>query len=183
MRGVFAVSVVSVVTASAMGQVTLNVLMVADDSFQASISTDPNAAGSVFLSGNGFFNTFTGSTVLPGPGTYYLQVRAEDFGGQRMMIGRFTLDSVLGAFGNGTQTLLSGVPDWTVSETGFGVAPLAPVVVGNGWGLYPGLDSASYIWHPAIPSVAYFTTEIVVVPAPASMGLVGLAAFGRRRRR
>lgn len=182
MRGVFGFAVVSVVTASAIGQVTLDVLMVADDSFQASISTDPNVAGSVFLSGTGFFNTFTGSAALPGPGTYYLQVRAEDFGAQRMMVGGFTLDSVLGAFGNGTQTLLTGVSDWTVSETGFGVAPLAPVIVPNGWGVYPGLESAAYIWHPASPSVAYFTTQIVVVPAPASVGLLGLAALGRRRR-
>ncbi len=182
MRASLMLGVVSLITASAAGQVNLNALMVADDSFQASISTDPNTAGPVFLSGNGFFNTFSGSIALPAPGTYYLQVRAEDFGGQKMMSGLFTLDSALGTFGNETQTLLTAVSTWTVSDTGFGAATVAPVVVPNGWGSHPGLESAAYIWHPSLPSVAYFTAEITVVPAPASLSLLGLFAFARQRR-
>lgn len=54
MRASLMLGVVSLITASAAGQVNLNALMIADDSFQASISTDPNTAGPVFLSGNGF---------------------------------------------------------------------------------------------------------------------------------
>lgn len=182
MRGILSITAVSLITASAMGQVNLSALMVADDSFQASISTDPNAAGKNFLSGSNFNSTFSGSTTLPGPGTYYLHIRAEDFGGQRMMSGLFTLDNPLATFSNGSSTLLSGISSWTVSDTGFGISPVAPVVVPNGWGVRPGLESAAYIWHPSSGPVAYFTAEITVVPAPASLTLLSLFALGRRRR-
>jgi hypothetical protein len=182
MRGILSIAAVSLITASAMGQVNLNALMVADDSFQASISTDPNAAGSVFLSGSNFNSTFSGSTTLPGPGTYYLQIRAETFGGQRMMSGLFTLDNPLATFANGSSSLVSGISTWTVSDTGFGIAPAAPVVVPNGWGSFVGLESAAFIWHSSPESVAYFTAEITVVPAPASLALLSLFALGRRRR-
>lgn len=182
MRGILSIAAVSLITASAMGQVNLGALMVADDSFQASISTDPNAAGTNFLSGFGFNSTFSGSTTLPGPGTYYLQVRAETFGGQRMMSGLFTLDNPLATFANGSSSLLSGISTWTVSDTGFGIAPAAPVVVPNGWGSFVGLESAAFIWHSSPESVAYFTAEITVVPAPASLALLSLVALGRRRR-
>lgn len=182
MRGILSIAALSLITASAMGQVNLSALMVADDTFEASISTDPTTAGSEFLSGSGIFRTFSGSTLLAEPGTYYLQVRATDFGGQRMMIGLFTLDNALGSFSNGTSSLVSGVANWTVSDSGFGVAPVAPVVVPNGWGAYAGLESGSFIWHPSTTQTAYFTTQITVVPAPASVALLGLLAFGRRRR-
>ncbi len=183
MHASLAVGVVSLITASAMGQVNLSALMVADDTFVASISTDPNAAGSIFLSATNFFlGPFSGSTTLPGPGTYYLQIRAENFGNQRMMSGLFTLDNPLATFANGSSSLLSGISSWTVSDTGFGISPAAPVVVPNGWGVYPGLESASYIWHSSPASVAYFTAEITVVPAPASLALLSLFALGRRRR-
>lgn len=182
MHASLAIGVVSLITASAMGQVNLSALMVADDTFVASISTDPNAAGTTFLTSTTFLSPVSGSTLLPGPGTYFLHVRVEDIGAQRMLSGRFTLDNPLATFSNGTSTLFSSVSNWTVSDTGFGIAPVAPVVVPNGWGVFPGLESAAYIWHPSSTRVAYFTTEITVVPAPASVTLLGLLAIGRRRR-
>jgi hypothetical protein len=60
--------------------------------------------------------------------------------------------------------------------------PAAPVVVPNGWGSFVGLESAAFIWHSSPESVAYFTAEITVVPAPASLALLSLFALGRRRR-
>lgn len=187
MRTMFAIGAAGLLAASAAGQVTLSAWMTADNAFNASISTDPTAAGSTFLSGTNWPTTYNGSVVLPGPGTYYLQVRAQDAGRPEMLLGRFTLDNALATFGNGTQTLLTGAAHWTVSHTGFGVAPTVPVVYGpNGmspWGNFPAMGSAQFIWHPVYQSTVYFTTQITVVPAPTSLALLGIAALGLRRRR
>lgn len=187
MRTVFALGVVGLLGSAAAGQVTLNVSMTADNRFEASISTSPTTAGTVFLSGNSWSTTYTGSTVLPGPGTYYLQVRAEDLARPEMLIGFMTLSNPTGTFANGFQWLLTDRAHWRVSHGGFGVSPVAPRVIGiNGtspWGFYGAMGQAEFIWHPEYQSVVYFTTEITVVPAPASLGLLALSALGLRRRR
>jgi hypothetical protein len=177
------------VASSASAQVTLNATMTADNAFTAFISSDPTAAGTSFLSGNNWPQTFTGSVILPGAGTYYLNITAQDFGAPMMLIGLFTLDDASAVFQNGQQSLVTNSTDWTASSTGYADAGVTPANLGpNGtgpWGTFPAIGSdARFIWHPQSPSTAYFTTVITVVPAPAAViPLASLALLAARRRR
>jgi hypothetical protein len=174
---------------SASAQVTLNASMTVDNLFTASISTDPTMEGTSFLSGANWPQTFTGSTTLTDPGTYYLHITAVDQGPPAMFIGLFTLDSVNATFSNGTQSLVTNTADWTVSATGYGDPGVTPLDIGpNGigpWGNFPGMGpDAHFIWHPNLPLTAYFTAVITVVPAPATflpLASIGLLALRRRR--
>ncbi len=178
------------VAAPALGQITLSGSMTADNEFQASLSTSPTIAGPNWLTGNSWGTTYSGSVEIPSAGTYYLHVRAVDFGRPEMFIGQFSLSSTDAEFSNGTQSLLTNTTDWVVSSSAFGISTSAPVYLGdNGvspWSLRPSISpSAAFIWAPEYANgVAYFTTVITVVPAPASVALAGLglaAAFRRRR--
>lgn len=177
------------VSSAASAQVTLNASMTADNAFTAFISTDPSVPGDSFLSGNTWQMTSTGSTVLPTAGTYYLHVTAQDFGPPMMLIGLFTLDDASATFQNGGQSLVTNTTDWTVSATGFADPGVAPADIGpNGtspWGNFPAMGpDAHFIWHPNLPSTAFFTTVITVVPAPATLtplAALGLIALRRRR--
>lgn len=174
---------------SAAAQVTLSAAATADNAFTAYISTDPLANGSSFLSGDSWPTTFTGSTSLPGGGTYYLHVLAQDFGPPAMFIGRFTLDGADATFQNGTQTLVTNTADWRVSNSAFGVGEVAPLDIGpNGsgpWGNFPLMGpDAHFLWHPNGGLTAYFSTTITVVPAPTgALALAGGAMLLTRRRR
>jgi hypothetical protein len=151
--------------------VTLTGFATADNQITASVSRTQGNVGRVFLSGNSWPQTFTGSITLTRTGTYYLQVRAQDFGRPEMFIGRFELDSSEGSFvggANGGRTLNTGVAGWTVNTTGFDGIPSAVRVIGpNGsgpWGLFGTIGAeASFVWsQDYADGIAYFTAEIVV---------------------
>ncbi len=175
---------------SVLADVTLNASMTVDNVFAASISTSPTLPGTTFLTGADWQQTFSGSTVFPGAGTYYLHILATDQGRPEMFIGQFSLAGDAGStFSNGTSSLLSNASDWVVSNTGFGLDTVAPLdIAGNGggpWGTRPGIDAAArHLWAPNFTSTVYFSTAITIVPAPAGGAAIafGVLAFGRRRR-
>lgn len=170
--------------------VMVNATMTVDNLFTAYISTDDTVAGSQFLSGANWPDTFQGSATISAPGTYYLHIAAVDQGPPAMFIGLFTLAGTGATFSNGTQQLLTGVSDWQVSPTGFGGASTAPVDIGpNGsgpWGNFPLMGAAHYVWAPNSPLTAFFSATITVTPAPQGAGvlvLAGVLGAARRRRR
>lgn len=176
------------VSSAASAQVTLNAAVTADNLFTAYISTDPTVQGDSFLSGANWPQTFQGSTALTDAGTYYLHIVATDQGPPMMLIGSFTLDSTNATFSNGGQSLVTNTTDWTVNATGFadpGVTPLDLGPNGTGpWGNFPAMGpDAHFIWHPNLPSTAFFTTVITVVPSPATLPFTSLGLVALRRRR
>jgi hypothetical protein len=189
MRSFFVVAAVCVGSSAALAQVELEARMTVDNLFEAYISTSELAQGSLFLTGNNWTVPVSGTVALPGPGTYYLHVRAQDQGPPAMFIGEFTLNSPLATFENGTQSLLTNTSDWRVSSTGFGVNYVTPSDLGgNGtfpWGMASGISpNARYLWHPAGGTLVFFATTITVVPAPGALAALGLmGAMGLRRRR
>lgn len=174
----------------ALAQVALSASINVDNEFVAYISTSPTLSGTSFLTGNSWPTTYTGNYVFPSAGTYYLHVMATDTGRPEMFIGTFSLANASGStFANGTTDLLTNATDWTVSNTGFGVAATAPLDLGaNGGGAWGNLagqsPTARFLWAPNYTSTVYFTTVINVVPTPgvaAGLGLAGAAFFRRRR--
>lgn len=186
-RNLFAGIMATCLIGTAQAAVTLSASMTADNYFDAFISTSPTLAGVNFLSGSNWPQTYTGSTTITAAGTYYLHVIAGDQGGPRMLIGSFSLDSTDGTFINGSQSLVTNTVDWTVSDVGLGINSVAPTSQGlngtNIWGNFSLISpSAEYTWHPNFPVISYFSTPIVVVPAPGIVSLLGLAVLRRRRR-
>lgn len=169
--------------------ITLQAATTADNSFTAYLSTSPGTPGTPFLTGNSWGTTFTGSSLLTTPGTYYLQVHAIDQGPPAMFIGRFTLDNAQATFANGTQTLVTNSADWFASTAGFGVGNASPTTLGpNGmgpWGLFPAMDNGSFVWAPNAEAATetYFWTPITVVPAPGAAAALGAGLMLLRRRR
>ncbi len=162
-----------------------------DNVFGAYISTDPDLLGSLFLSGDNWQATSSGSALLPDAATYYLHVVATDQGGPRMFIGTFGLVDLEGQalFVNGTQQLLTNTTDWFVAPA-LGEPGSAPISFGlnkNGgtWGVRPEQSpDAQFIWYENTnASTVVFTTAIRVVPAPGVLALAGLAPLGLRRTR
>jgi hypothetical protein len=191
MRGRFALAssfLTLVLPAAASADITLTASMTVDNSFTASISTSPTAAGTTFLTGNNWPTVSTGSFVFPAAGTYYLQVEAVDGGPPAMFIGQFGLAGGNATFSNGTAALVSNTTNWVVSNSGFGVGTVTPLDIGpNGtgpWGNFGAISSdAHYLWAPTYTPVVYFTTVITVVPAPAGAAVLGLGALAALRRR
>ena len=184
------VALAAAAAAPVFAQVTLNASINVDNEFAAFISTSPTLAGTNFLSGNNWPTTYSGNYVFPTSGTYYLHVLATDTGRPEMFIGTFSLANADGStFANGTANLLTNATDWTVSNTGFGVAATAPLDLGvNGGGAWGNLGgqspTARFLWAPNYTATVYFTTVINVVPVPsaaATLGLAGAALFRRRR--
>jgi hypothetical protein len=187
-----ALAVMAGAVASVQGQVTLSASMTVDNTFTASISTNPLTAGTSFLTGNNWQQTYSDSTLLSAPGTYYLQVRATDLGRPEMFVGQFGLAATNGfsaTFSNSTTSLLTNSTDWVVSNTGFGVSTVAPLdiganVTGSTWGVRPGISSAArFLWAPNYTGTVYFTAVITVVPAPGCAGALALAGLVATRRR
>lgn len=188
-RSVVASSLVLALAAASHAQVTLSAVATADNAFTAYISTTPGLPGDSFLSGNDWTQTFSASTVLPGPGTYYLHIAALDFGAPMMLIGRFSLSDSAASFQNGLQELVTDPTNWRVSISDFTSPGVVPADLGpNGitpWGNFPAMTpDARFIWFPQPTPTAFFTTVITVVPAPASILMIaGLVATGCHRRR
>lgn len=175
------------VGSSALAQVTLTGFATADNAFQASISTSPTSAGTPWFSGNNWPSTFSSSIDVSAPGTYFLQVAAQDFGRPEMFLAQFLMSGD-GAFSNGGQVLVTNATDWVVSNSGLGVDTTAPLVVGNNgagpWGFFPQMGpDAQFLWSPQYTGVAYFTATFTVAPAPGAAVALGACVLGVRRRR
>ena len=190
MRFEMAVSSFLVALPAMVSATTLSASMTVDNTFAAYVSTSATSVGAPFLSGANWPSTFVGSTTLTPLVDNYLHVRATDQGRPEMFIGRFTLSDANFEFVNATQTLHTVASDWTVSHTGFGVTPVAPLDIGpNGmspWGNFPAMTSnARFLWHPTYQSTVYFTATIraLVVPEPTVLGLLAGTGLMMLRRR
>lgn len=170
----------------ASAQVNLSGWVNVDNAFTASVSTVQANTGDVFMTGQNWQVTNTGSIALTEPGLYYLHIAAVDFGVPAMFIGTFTLDSPLASFENGTQTLNTDTVNWRVNTDGFGEAwstPRGLGLNGSGWANFPLVSpNANFIWYAEDSEVAYFETTIRVIPAPAAACPLALLAFAFRRR-
>lgn len=168
----------------------------ADDFFTASVSTNPNAAGTVFLDQ---INTWQSGpvsasiTLTPGV-TNYLNIAARDvFGAPSMFIGQAGLSDTLFSFADASQFIVTDDSiNWTASLSGFGGAAVTiNDIGGNGsgpWGFHNLIDpSANRIWTAGpVPDVRYYQAVITPVPEPAGLvlaGLAGAAAWLRSKRR
>lgn len=190
MRAAFAASALILSIPGLASATTLSASMTVDNTFDAYVSTSPTSVGTPFLSGANWQNTFTGSTSLTPFVDNYLHVRATDEGRPEMFIGAFTLSDGDFEFVNSTQTLYTVVSDWSVSHSGFGVNPVAPLDIGaNGigpWGSFPAMTAnARFLWHPDFQSTVYFTAVIraVVVPEPTVISAIAASGLVLLRRR
>lgn len=187
-RLVFASAVLGAAATLASAQVaTLIAHATADNSFQMSISTDPSLQGDVFLSGNNWFVTFDGKYDFTAPGTYYIQVVAQDFGDPASFIADLTVNNG-SLFTSGSDRLVTDLTNWSLFTGGFGVTPVA--IMGHGpdgsspWGDRPNIgNDALNIWADTNPDVVYFTAAVRVIPAPGSLALLGIAGLTSVRRR
>lgn len=166
---------------------TLTAHATADNAFQMSISTDPTLQGDIFLTGNNWGATFSGTYDFSAAGTYYIQVAAQDFGDPASFIADLTVNNG-SLFSNGNDRLVSNQTDWVVSITGFGVSTMAPLAFGadgaSPWGDRPNIgNDALNIWHTPSADQVYFTATVRVIPTPGALALLGLASCATRRRR
>lgn len=174
---------------------TLTFTGLADDAFEAYISTNDSVEGTLFLAQTSTWlaGAVTGTVNLIPNVTHYLHIRARDIAGPpSMLIGEALLDDANFWFDNTTNQLLTNTVNWKVSLTGFGSNYFTPVDLGgNGtgpWGNTSGIaPTARRIW--STPNGAggehYFTARISTVPEPATMAILGtgLAILIRRRKR
>ncbi|MBS1705831.1 MAG: PEP-CTERM sorting domain-containing protein [Armatimonadetes bacterium] len=172
----------------------LTLTMVADDFFEAYVSTDDSVQGTLFNKQTGTWQAGaqTGSITLTPGVTNYLHIQARDvFGAPSMILGQATLSDGGFLFGNGTDTLLTNGADWKVSLTGFGSNYQPVVDLGKHgtmvWGSFSGISSdARHIWSNQTAGEQYFSIPIrSVVPEPATMAVLaaGVAGLVRRRKK
>ena len=171
---------------------TLSLSMVADDFFEAYISTDDSVQGTQFAAQTQTwqFGTVTGNVALTPGMTHYLHVRARDvFGAPSMLVGQLGLSDALFEFENQSQSLLTNSTEWKLSLSGFGSGYTTPTIVGqngqNVWGTQGGISlSALRIWSSQTQGEHYFSVRINPVPEPATMTalVLGGAALIRRRK-
>lgn len=188
---VFAFSVALVASAGAYAT-NLNLAMVADDFFEAYISTNDSVQGTQFAAQT---NTWQAGTTLASVAltpnvTNYLHVRARDvFGAPSMLVGQLGLSDAGFMFANNTQSMLTNTSDWQVSLTGFGTGYFTPTSIGlNGtgpWGTQGSISvNATRIWSNQTNGEHYFSVAIMPVPEPgAFLGLALGAAMLLRRRK
>lgn len=180
------ISVVSVASAT-----NLTFSGVADDFFEAYISTSDAVQGTQFAAQTSTWQngTTTGTVALTANTTNYLHIRARDvFGAPSMLVGQASLSDAGFMFANNTQSLLTNNTDWNLSLTGFGTGYFAPTIVGqngqNVWGTQSGISlNAMRIWSAQTTGEHYFSVRIVPVPEPAGLAAIAFGAAMLIRRR
>lgn len=185
---VVGVSAVTVASAT-----TLNLTMLADDFFEAYISTNDSVQGTQFLVQSNTWQSgaVTGSVALTPNVVNYLHINARDvFGQPSMIIGEASLSDSGFAFPNSLTTLLTNTTDWKVSLSGYGSGYFTPTDLGpNGsgpWGFNSGISaSARRIWSNQTTGEHYFSVALTPVPEPATIGLLIASAslYLKRRKR
>jgi MSHA biogenesis protein MshQ len=138
---------------------TLTSSLNVDNAYEAYISTDDGVAGAIYGSGASWPTTFIQTSAALTPGVvHYLHIKAWDLGPPAALLGQFTLSDSHFAFGNGTQSLLSGSPDLLVSKTGWGGYGPTTDKGANGvgpWGFMPMVDSAArWVWSDTTRSIS-----------------------------
>jgi len=159
--------------------------MIADDFYDAYISTNDSVQGTLFGQQTGTWQSGAiTSTVALTPGmTNYLHIRARDvFGAPSMILGQASLSDANAWFSNNTQGLLTNTSDWSLSLGGFGSGYFTPTDIGaNGtgpWGNNAGISlSARRLWSQQTGGEHYFSVPIfTAVPEPSSV--LALASAG-----
>jgi hypothetical protein len=130
---------------SAHADTVLSGTTTADNAFFAFVSTNPAVLGTSIGSGNNWPSSFAVSSSTLGPGTYYLQIEAINYGGPAGFSGVFNLNGN-GVFGNGTQTLTTDPSDLAYWLGGYNSANSSVAV--QPWVVPVGsvLQATSYPW-------------------------------------
>ena len=170
---------------------TLTATITSDDAYEAYISTNDSVEGTQFLVSTGTWSSVeTGSTALTAGVVNYLHIRSRNWSGPQMIIGQLSLSDADFAFDNNTQFNVTNITDWKLSRTGWGLNNLTAVDLGpdglSPWGNQPGIDdSARFIWSEVAVNTDdhYWSIRLTPVPEPATMSVLGLAAFAAWRRR
>ncbi|MFM9873821.1 MAG: PEP-CTERM sorting domain-containing protein [Fimbriimonadaceae bacterium] len=167
---------------------TLTFTGVADDFFDAYVSTNDSVQGTLFAQQTATWQSggATGSITLTPFVTNYLHVKARDaFGAPSMFIGQASLDNTDFEFLNTTQSILTNTADWNLSLTGFGSGYFTPADLGqNGtgpWGTQGNVNiNARRLWSTPNGGGGeqYFSIAIRSNAVPEPMTMVGLAVLG-----
>jgi hypothetical protein len=183
----------SFMTLGAVGAFATNLTFhgVADDFFDAYISTDDTVQGTLFASQTATWQSGgAGGTVALTAGVdNYLHVRARDvFGAPSMFIATASLSDSAFKFANQTQQINTNATDWQLSLTGFGQNYFAPTDLGkNGtlvWGNLALVDSnARHLWSQQTAGEHYFSLKIESVPEPLTLLALPAVLLLRRKKK
>jgi PEP-CTERM motif len=158
-----------------------------DNGYSMYISTSDSVQGTLFGSGNNWYNTFTNTTNLVAGTDYFLHIFAYDQGGIAGFLGQFDLSGADHTFSNTLTSLTTNTTNWTGNNSGWGVSGSLVDLGAHGvgpWGTgYSSTvsPSARWIWAGNADNndTAYFSTKISAkVPEPSSVFLFSLGLLG-----
>jgi len=123
----------------------------ADNAFFAYVGTSNATLGTLIGSGNNWSQSFPLTPTTLGPGTYYLQVEAINYGGPGGLIGSFSV---------GGQNFVTNPTDWQAAFNNYNYDPASPqpwvtpyaatvVTTAHNWGI-PGSIDPSAQWIDAL---------------------------------
>ena len=177
----------ALVTSTAASATLLTAKTNIDNGYSMYISTSDNVQGTLFGSGNNWYNTFTNTTTLAAGTDYFLHIFAYDQGGIAGFLGQFNLSGSDHTFSNSLTSLATNTTNWTGNNSGWGSSGSLVDLGVNGSGVWGSAytsavsTSARWIWAGNADSnnTAYFSTKISAkVPEPSSVFLFSLGLLG-----